>query len=88
MHAVSCFCAPSQELEHESHPAKAPPASANANCNTRATAGPDAVELYRQLRAAPADSEDFELLAAAFNRACSDDPLAVIRALEQQALIA
>lgn len=83
--SLSRFCVPSQELEHERKP-DAPRAPLQVgSCNHRAS---DIAELYQALRRAPADSEEFELLAAAFNRACSEDPLAVLRALEQQALVA
>lgn len=62
--------------------------SAPINCNERATALADAVELYHSLQRAASDSEDFELLSAAFNRRCAEDPVGVLRALEQEALIA
>jgi hypothetical protein len=54
-------------------------------CNTHAR--PDVAELYRSLVAAPPNSEDFEILSAAFKRACDSDPKGVLRALEQEALV-
>jgi len=47
--------------------------------------GADIVRLYRELRAAPAESEDFELLMAEFNRVCEAAPESVVRALQQEA---
>lgn len=87
MHAVSRFCAPSQELEHESAPAKAAPASDRPSCNARATPELDVVELYRQLCAAQPNTEDFEMLSAEFNRRCAADPMGVLRQLEQATLV-
>lgn len=94
------WCAPSQELE-SSHPP--PPAEGLLNAsfgalfaigasgrrggNAATVPAVDVVALYRDLRAAVPDTEEFELLAAAFNRACAEDPLGVARAIEQEALI-
>jgi len=54
----------------------------------RSQACADLVALYEELRRAPTGSEDFELLMAAFNRACADDPKAVLRALQMEAFTA
>ena len=40
-------------------------------------------ELYDALAAAPAESEEFELLHQQFNRACDEDPKAVVAALDR-----
>lgn len=54
----------------------------------RVTLAADIVKLYRQLKLAPADSDDFELLCAEFNRVCDAAPESVLRALAQEELTA
>lgn len=90
---ASRFCALSQELEHERHPGPPRPLKYDSVAAVRgdiATVVPasDVAQLYRDLRHAPPDSDDFELLSAAFNRRCNEDPLGVMRALEQEVGIA
>lgn len=68
--------------------ANVPPTTSPYDGASRGAAALDVVELYKSLRRAPADSEDFELLMMEFNRVCQAAPASVLRALQQEAFVA